>query len=292
MDWRSCAKCRASKARSSKPWAWSARSPRRITAGCSMCAPWSNPRISRFPTGAWACTPTIPIANRCRASRPCIRCSPRPTAATACSRTAIALAAQLRAIDPEAFALLTRTPVPFRYRGTGADLYAERPLIELSCSGEIAAVAYNNRSIQPLRLPAAECRTFYAAYRRFARTAARAALPAGHAAGGRRPGAVRQPTRAARPQRIRIGAPSAPPAGLLPDARQRLQQDGACCASACNGDAAMTSAADELLSIYTRRGAGAYFGEAVTMTQHGLQAAYFAEQHGAPECAGAGLAPA
>jgi gamma-butyrobetaine dioxygenase len=80
----------------------------------------------------------------------------------------IALAAQLRAIEPEAFALLTRTPVPFRYRGTGADLYAERPLIGLSCTGEIATVAYNNRSIQPLRLPPAECRTYYAAYRRFA----------------------------------------------------------------------------------------------------------------------------
>ncbi len=80
----------------------------------------------------------------------------------------IALAAQLRAIDPDAFGLLARTPVPFRYRGTGADLYAERPLIELSCTGEIAAVAYNNRSIQPLRMPPAECRAYYAAYRRFA----------------------------------------------------------------------------------------------------------------------------
>lgn len=80
----------------------------------------------------------------------------------------IALAAQLRAIDPEAFALLTRTPVPFRYRGTGADLYAERPLIGLACTGAISAVAYNNRSIQPLRMAPADCRKYYAAYRRFA----------------------------------------------------------------------------------------------------------------------------
>jgi alpha-ketoglutarate-dependent taurine dioxygenase len=79
-----------------------------------------------------------------------------------------ALAGELRAIAPDAFALLTRTPVPFRYRGAGADLYAERPLIELACTGAIAAVAYNNRSIQPLRMPPAECRTYYAAYRRFA----------------------------------------------------------------------------------------------------------------------------
>ncbi len=45
----------------------------------------------------------------------------------------------------------------------------------------------------------------------------------------------------------------------------------------------MTDTADQLVLIYAQRGSGAYFGEAVTMTQHGLQAAYFAEQHGAPE---------
>lgn len=79
-----------------------------------------------------------------------------------------ALAAHLRDTAPDAFELLTRTPVPFRYQGTGADLYAERPLIELSCTGEISAVAYNNRSIQPLRLSASACVAYYAAYRRFA----------------------------------------------------------------------------------------------------------------------------
>jgi gamma-butyrobetaine dioxygenase len=45
----------------------------------------------------------------------------------------------------------------------------------------------------------------------------------------------------------------------------------------------MTGTADELLSIYTARGAGAYYGEAVTMTEHSLQAAYFAQAHGAPD---------
>jgi len=45
----------------------------------------------------------------------------------------------------------------------------------------------------------------------------------------------------------------------------------------------MTGTADELLSIYTAHGAGAYYGEAVTMTEHSLQAAYFAQAHGAPE---------
>jgi phosphonate degradation associated HDIG domain protein len=34
--------------------------------------------------------------------------------------------------------------------------------------------------------------------------------------------------------------------------------------------------ADELISIYAERGTAAYFGEAVSMTQHSLQAAHFA----------------
>ena len=43
------------------------------------------------------------------------------------------------------------------------------------------------------------------------------------------------------------------------------------------------SVTDELLEIYARRGAEAYFGEAVTMMDHGLQAAYFARARSAPD---------
>jgi gamma-butyrobetaine dioxygenase len=80
----------------------------------------------------------------------------------------LALAEHLRSGEPAAFDILTRTAVPFRYRGSGADLYAERPLIELSCTGEIAAIAYNSRSILPVRMRARECAAFYSAYRKFA----------------------------------------------------------------------------------------------------------------------------
>jgi alpha-ketoglutarate-dependent taurine dioxygenase len=79
-----------------------------------------------------------------------------------------AIAAHLRAVDRAAFATLTQTPVPFRYRSKNAELYAERPLIQLSCAGEISAVHYNNRSIAPLRLCADETAAFYTAYRTFA----------------------------------------------------------------------------------------------------------------------------
>jgi [1-hydroxy-2-(trimethylamino)ethyl]phosphonate dioxygenase len=42
------------------------------------------------------------------------------------------------------------------------------------------------------------------------------------------------------------------------------------------------SVADEILAIFHKRGAGAYFGESVSMTEHALQAAYFAQAAAAP----------
>jgi phosphonate degradation associated HDIG domain protein len=42
------------------------------------------------------------------------------------------------------------------------------------------------------------------------------------------------------------------------------------------------SLADEVFAIYDQHGAAAYFGEAVSSTEHGLQAAYFAQRSGAP----------
>ena len=79
-----------------------------------------------------------------------------------------AIAEHLRSTSPDAFAVLTQTPVPFLYRSKDAELYAERPLIQLTCSGEVSAVHYNSRSIAPLRLAARDARPFYSAYRRFA----------------------------------------------------------------------------------------------------------------------------
>jgi alpha-ketoglutarate-dependent taurine dioxygenase len=80
----------------------------------------------------------------------------------------LAIAEHLRSTDLDAFAVLTQTAVPFLYRSKDAELYAERPLIQLSCDGEVTAVHYNSRSIAPLRLAAREAERFYSAYRRFA----------------------------------------------------------------------------------------------------------------------------
>ena len=59
--------------------------------------------------------------------------------------------------------------MPFHYRSPDADLYAERPLIQLSARGAVSAVHYNNRSVAPLGIGAHEALPFYDAYRRFAR---------------------------------------------------------------------------------------------------------------------------
>lgn len=79
-----------------------------------------------------------------------------------------ALAEHLRVSAPDEFARLTGTAVPFHYRSSDADLYAERPLIQLSPRGEVAAVHYNNRSIAPLDVAPGDTSRFYDAYRRFA----------------------------------------------------------------------------------------------------------------------------
>jgi phosphonate degradation associated HDIG domain protein len=39
---------------------------------------------------------------------------------------------------------------------------------------------------------------------------------------------------------------------------------------------------DEIIGIYGQRGAAAYFGECVSVTEHALQAAWFAQEEGAP----------
>ena len=79
-----------------------------------------------------------------------------------------ALAEHVRSTHPDDFELLSRTAVPFHYRSSNAELYAARPLIQISCRGEIAAVHYNSRSIAPLDPSSPGTAGYYAAYRRFA----------------------------------------------------------------------------------------------------------------------------
>ena len=69
---------------------------------------------------------------------------------------------------PDAFDVLVATPVPFAWADGEASLRAERPLIDVDGRGRIREVRFNNRSMQPLRLPYDDVVGFYAAYRAFA----------------------------------------------------------------------------------------------------------------------------
>jgi gamma-butyrobetaine dioxygenase len=79
-----------------------------------------------------------------------------------------AAAAELRATDPGSFGTLAKTPVSFGYVDKETELRASLPLIQLSPSGRVRGVRFNNRSMRPLRRPYAEVTAFYTAYRRWA----------------------------------------------------------------------------------------------------------------------------
>ncbi|RAJ44145.1 gamma-butyrobetaine dioxygenase [Kitasatospora sp. SolWspMP-SS2h] len=192
-------------------------------------------------------------------------------------------AALLRDEDPAAFALLTRTPVPFRYRDRGTELSAERPLIGLDPRGAIREVRFNNRSTGTLRgLAPAELDAFYTAYRRFAAITLRPEL--------------------------RLDFRLAPGDCLLLDNTRLLhartafatgEGDGTgegtghrhlqgCYADldALSSTLAVlrrnTAALDGLEALFEGEGAAEYLGEAVTLATHMLQAAALARAAGAP----------
>ncbi|WP_330334032.1 TauD/TfdA family dioxygenase [Streptomyces sp. NBC_00536] len=77
-------------------------------------------------------------------------------------------AALLRAEDPAAFEVLTRTPVEFVFADARTELRAQRPLIETDALGRIREVRFNNRSTGTLHHPAEVLDAFYRAYRSFA----------------------------------------------------------------------------------------------------------------------------
>jgi gamma-butyrobetaine dioxygenase len=71
----------------------------------------------------------------------------------------------LRREAPVAYEILTRTPVPFRYRDATCDLARELPLLSVDADGAVVAVRYNDRSMAPLDRPTSEVLPFYEAYR-------------------------------------------------------------------------------------------------------------------------------
>ncbi|GAA2783711.1 TauD/TfdA family dioxygenase [Kitasatospora sp. CM 4170] len=181
-------------------------------------------------------------------------------------------AALLREEAPEAFAVLTRTPVPFVFRDRGTELRADRPLIDVDALGRIREVRFNNRSIGTLRGSAAELEAFYAAYRRFAAITLRPELQLEF--------------------RLDRGDCLIFDNTRLLHARTAFEQDGARHLQGCYADLdALAStlavlhrrgaALDAIAELFAGEGAGEYLGEAVTMAEHMLQAGALAEAAGA-----------
>ncbi len=77
-------------------------------------------------------------------------------------------AAVLRDENPEAFDVLSRTEVTYRFSSPDAELSATRPMIGLDPYGGVREIRFNNRSMQPMRLRPADSERFYDAYRAFA----------------------------------------------------------------------------------------------------------------------------
>jgi gamma-butyrobetaine dioxygenase len=73
----------------------------------------------------------------------------------------------LQSRDPEAFEILSSTPVGFEFSDVNTHLSARRPLIQCS-NGAVEAIHYNNRSMAPLQMPDSDILRFYRAYRSFA----------------------------------------------------------------------------------------------------------------------------
>jgi len=188
-------------------------------------------------------------------------------------------AALLRAEDPEAFAVLTRTPVPFRFSDARTELAADRPLIDVDGRGRIREVRFNNRSIGTLLLPADELEAFYRAYRTFAEITLRPELQLEF--------------------RLLPGDCLIFDNVRLLHARTAFEESGARHLQGTYADldalagtlavlrreraVAAREFVDELAELFAGEGASAYLGEQVTMAQHMLQAAARAEEAGAPD---------
>lgn len=85
-------------------------------------------------------------------------------------------AALLREESPEAFEVLTATPVTFAWGDADTSLRADRPLIQVDGNGELREVRFNNRSMAALRLSPDRAARFYDAYRAFAEVISRPEL--------------------------------------------------------------------------------------------------------------------
>jgi gamma-butyrobetaine dioxygenase len=81
---------------------------------------------------------------------------------------AFACADELRSVDPDAFDVLTTTPIRYRYSGPDAELSARSPIIRLDADGELFEIRYSNALLAPLEVAPDKMMDTYRAIHRFA----------------------------------------------------------------------------------------------------------------------------
>lgn len=79
-----------------------------------------------------------------------------------------AAAATVRTEDPQAFATLTSTAMTFRYEDADTCLRASAPIIDVNVIGDVRAIRWNDRSIEPPAVAADDVAEVYRAMRVFA----------------------------------------------------------------------------------------------------------------------------
>jgi gamma-butyrobetaine dioxygenase len=78
----------------------------------------------------------------------------------------LAVAEQVRAEDPEGFALLSRIPVRFEYRDASTHLVSVKPMIELDGQGQMTGVHYSPRLDDIPLMSQHDTRRYHAARKR------------------------------------------------------------------------------------------------------------------------------
>ena len=79
----------------------------------------------------------------------------------------IAVAELLRRTEPEVFARLSETPVPFRFQDAESEFAARHPIIECNHAGDPVYINWSNSTLAPLDVPFEEMPGMRAAIRRF-----------------------------------------------------------------------------------------------------------------------------
>ncbi|MCR9120751.1 MAG: TauD/TfdA family dioxygenase [Phyllobacteriaceae bacterium] len=78
-----------------------------------------------------------------------------------------AIAADLRAGDPEAFRLLSEIAIPFRFHDEGTDISVRQPVLTLDGKGDLIEVRFNAHIAGVFDMPSDQMPAYYGAYRAF-----------------------------------------------------------------------------------------------------------------------------